>query len=146
MRTKTSTAGNNGFTLLELIIVMVIAGLASAVVIFSIGRIRDSTVFNQEARRIYQTLKRAREIAVIERTDVTVKIDEEAGRYGIERSDGKTLVSRTLPRGTGITGKDIVFFPKGDSSGGVIKLQNEKGQGYAIEVSQVLGRPEIRRL
>ncbi len=125
---------------------MVIAGLASAVVIFSIGRIRDSTVFNQEARRIYQTLKRAREIAVIERTDVTVKIDEEAGRYGIERSDGKTLVSRTLPRGTGITGKDIVFFPKGDSSGGVIKLQNEKGQGYAIEVSQVLGRPEIRRL
>ncbi len=125
---------------------MVIAGLASAVVIFSIGRIRDSTVFNQEARRIYQTLKRAREIAVIERTDVTVTVDEEAGRYGIERSDGKTLVSRTLPRGTGVTGKGSVFFPKGDSSGGVIKLQNEKGQGYAIEVSQVLGRPEIRRL
>ncbi|MEC4676553.1 MAG: prepilin-type N-terminal cleavage/methylation domain-containing protein, partial [Nitrospirota bacterium] len=48
---KTSIAGNRGFTLLELIVVLFIIGLSTSVVVFSIGRLHDKTVFNGESRR-----------------------------------------------------------------------------------------------
>ena len=67
-RTRMSTAGNDsGFTLLELIIVLFIAGLSSAVVIFSISRLHEQTMFNQDTRRIYQTVRYAREMALLQR-------------------------------------------------------------------------------
>jgi general secretion pathway protein H len=145
-RTRTSTAGNDGFTLLELIIVLVIIGLASAVVLFSIGRLHETTLFSQEARRVYQTLNRAREMAVIGRTDIVVRVDEEGQYYGIEHENGQSSGRQTLRKGSELSGKDIVFYPKGNSSGGVVTLRNAKGQGYSIEVNQVLGKPSIRRL
>lgn len=145
-RIRTSTAGSDGFTLLELIIVLVIIGLAAAVVLFSIGRLHETTLFNQEARRVYHTLNRAREMAVIGKTDIVVRVDEEGQRYGIEGDRGASAGTRPLRRGTELSGKDIVFYPKGNSSGGIITLRNAKGQAYAIEVNQVLGKPSIRRL
>jgi len=145
-RTRTSTAGNDGFTLLELIIVLVIVGLAAAVVLFSIGRLHETTLFNQEARRVYQTLIRAREMAVIGKTDIVVEVDEEGRRYGIKGDSGPSSGKPALRQGTELSGKDIVFYPKGNSSGGIITLRNAKGQGYSIEVNPVLGKPSIRRL
>lgn len=146
VRTKTSTAGNDGFTLLELIVVLVIIGLTAAVVLFSIGRLHETTVFSQEARRVYQTLSRARTMALLEKREVVVQVDEEGHRYGIRGSDGPAAGKPALRQATELSGKDIVFYPKGNSSGGVITLRNAKGQGYAIEVNQVLGKPSIRRL
>lgn len=145
-KTRTSTAGNDGFTLLELIVVLVIIGLAAAVVLFSIGRLHETTLFNQEARRVYHTLSRAREMAVIGRTDIVVRVDEEGQRYGIEGDRGPSTGIRTLRQGIQLSGEDIVFFPKGNSSGGTITLRNAKGQAYAIEVNPALGKPAIRRL
>ncbi len=145
-KTRTSTAGNDGFTLLELIVVLVIIGLAAAVVLFSIGRLHETTLFNQEARRVYQTLSRAREMAILGKTDVVVAVDEKTQSYGIGADSRSSAGRRVLRQGTELSGQDIVFYPKGNSSGGTITLRNAKGQGYAIEVNQVLGRPAIRRL
>jgi general secretion pathway protein H len=145
-RTRTSTAGNDGFTLLELIVVLVIIGLSAAVVLFSIGRLHETTLFSQEARRVYQTLNRAREMAVIGRTDIVVRVDEDGRNYSIEGDSGASSGRQTLRRGIELSGKDIIFYPKGNSSGGIITLRNAKGQGYSIEVNQILGKPSIRRL
>ncbi|MBA4371439.1 MAG: type II secretion system protein GspH [Thermodesulfovibrio sp.] len=146
VRTRTSTAGNDGFTLLELIVVLVIIGLSAAVVLFSIGRLHETTLFSQEARRVYQTLGRARTIALLEKKEVVVRVNEEGHSYGIEGDNSPSARNPALRRGTELSGKDIVFYPKGHSSGGVITLRNAKGQGYVIEVNQVLGKPSIRRL
>ena len=147
VRTKTSTAGNsNGVTLLELIVVLFIIGLATAMVVFSAGRMRDNSVFREEARNLYLTAKHAREAAVLERQNVALKIDEEGNRYWLDYGGDRTSEMHTVPRKYPLSGKDLYFFPKGNSSGGLIEIRNEKGQKYAIEVDQVLGTSSIKRL
>jgi len=51
-----------------------------------------------------------------------------------------------VPKKYPLSGKDLYFFPKGNSSGGLIEIRNEKGQKYAITVDQVLGTSSIKRL
>ncbi len=147
VRTKTSIAGNNnGFTLLELLVVLFIIGLASAMVIFSAGRMRDNSMFREEARKLYLTAKHARTAAILERQDVAMKIDEEGNRYWLDYGGDKTSELHTVPKKYPLSGKDLHFFPKGSSSGGLIEIRNEKGQKYAVEVDQVLGTASIKRL
>ncbi len=147
VRIKTSTAGNsNGVTLLELLVVLFIIGLATAMVVFSAGRMRDNSVFREEARKIYLTVKHAREAAILERQDVALKIDEEANRYWLDYGGAKTSEMHMVPKKYPLSGKNLYFFPKGNSSGGLIEIKNEKGQKYAIEVDQVLGTSSIKRL
>ena len=147
VRTKTSTAGNNnGVTLLELLVVLFIIGLATAMVVFSAGRMRDNSVFREEARKIYLTAKHAREVAILERQDVALKIDEEGNRYWLDYGSNKTSEMHAVPKKYPLSGKDLYFFPKGNSSGGLIEIRNEKGQKYAIKVDQVLGTSSIKRL
>ncbi len=146
VKTRTSTAGIKGFTLLELIIVLFIAGMAVAVVVFSAARIHENAVFNDEARRLYQTLKHAREISLMDRTDVAVKIDAPDNKYWIDYGDGKTSDEHSLHEGITVSGSDIVFSPKGSSSGGTVRIVNAKGQGYEIEVDPIQGVPKIKRL
>jgi general secretion pathway protein H len=145
-KTRISTAGNRGFTLLELIIVLFIAGMAVAVVVFSAGRIRENAVFSDEVRRLCQTLKHAREIAIMERTDISVKLDADNNSYWIEYGDGKTSDTHVLRAGLVISGRDVDFSSNGGSSGGTMKIENAKGQTYEINVDPVLGTPKIKRL
>ncbi len=145
-KTRISKAGNRGFTLLELIVVLFIAGMAMAVVFFSAGRVRENALFSDEARRLYQTLNHAREIAIMERTDVSVRIDADNDRYWIDYGNGKTSDTHVLRKGFAISGDDEVFFANGGGSGGTIKIENAKGQAYAITVDPELGTPKIKRL
>jgi len=147
VRIKTSTAGNKrGFTLLELLVVLFIVGIIVSIVAVSVGRLRDKTVFTEEARRMYLTIKHARETAILDRSDVAFRLNEETNTYWLEYASSKPSENHTVPNRFVITGADIFFFPKGNSSGGLIEIRNEKGQKYAIEVNQVLGTSTIKRL
>jgi prepilin-type N-terminal cleavage/methylation domain-containing protein len=147
VRIKTSTAGNkSGFTLLELLVVLFIVGIIVSVVAVSVGRIRDKTVFTEEARRIYLTTKHAREASILERREVAFRLNEETNTYWLDYSTSKPSENHAVPKKFIITGADIFFFPKGNSSGGLIEIRDEKGQKYAIEVNQVLGTSTIKRL
>ena len=147
VRIKTSTAGNRrGFTLLELLVVLFIVGIIASIVAVSVGRFRDKTLFTEEARRIYLTARHAREAAILDRTEVAFRLNEETNTYWLDYPASKPSVSHVVPKKFTITGQDIFFFPKGNSSGGLIEIQNEKGQKYAIEVNKVLGTSSIKRL
>jgi|OpeIllAssembly_1097287.scaffolds.fasta_scaffold05133_4 general secretion pathway protein H len=147
VRIKTSTAGNkSGFTLLELLVVLFIIGIIVSIVAVSVGRLHEKTLFTEEARRIYLTTKHAREAAILERREVVFRLNEETQTYWLDYSASKPSENHAVPRKFTITGADIFFFPKGNSSGGLIEIQNEKGQKYAIEVNQVLGTSSIKRL
>ncbi|MBI5075232.1 MAG: prepilin-type N-terminal cleavage/methylation domain-containing protein [Nitrospirae bacterium] len=147
MRIKTSTAGNKrGFTLLELLVVLFIVGIIVSIVAVSVGSLRDKALFTEEARRIYLTAKHAREAAIIDRTEVAFRLNEETNTYWLDYPASKPSENHAVPKKFTITGTDIFFFPKGNSSGGLIEIQNEKGQKYAIEVNKVLGTPSIKRL
>jgi type II secretion system protein H len=146
VQTKTLTAGNRGFTLLELLFVLLIIGLTAAVVTISTGRLRDKTRFNQEARRLYQTVKHAREISLMERKNIEVRIDDEGTQYWIYYGDDKSSELHSLPQKFSVTGDTVIFFPKGNSSGGSIKINDGKGQEYHIEIDPVLGIASIKRI
>ena len=134
-----------GFTLIELIIVLFIIGLTASVVIISAGKIHEKTVFNEEARKLFLTIKHAREVSLLERRNVEFKIKEDENRYWLDYGDGKTYNLHSIPKKFTITGEAVVFFPKGNSSGGLIKIDNGKGREYTIEIDPVLGMPAIKR-
>lgn len=147
VKIKTSTAGNkSGFTLLELLVVLFIVGIIVSIVAVSVGRFRDKTLFKEEARRIYLTTKHAREAAILDRTEVAFRLNEETNTYWLDYPTSKPSGKHTVSKKFTITGAKIFFFPKGNSSGGLIEIQNEKGQKYAIQVNQVLGTSSIKRL
>lgn len=147
VKIKTLIAGNRGgFTLLELLVVLFIVGITVSVVAVSVARLHDKTLFTEEARRIYLTTKQARESAILDRREVAFKMNEETNTYWLDYQDSKPSENHIVPKKFIVTGADIFFFPKGNSSGGLIEIQNEKGQKYAIEVNPVLGTSTIKRL
>ena len=147
VRIKTSAAGNSkGFTLLELLVVLFIIVLVSSFVALSAGRLRDNALFREEARRIFLTAQHARESAILARQDVVFRIDEEGNRYWLDYGNDRVSEMHMVPKQFSLAGKDLFFFPKGNSSGGLIEIKNEKGRTYAIEVNRILGTPSIKRL
>lgn len=146
VKIKTLTVGNRGFTLFELLLVLFIIGLAASVVMFSGSRMQEKAIFNTEARKLYLTVKRAREISMLERMDISFKVDAEAKSYWIAYGDANTSEKHSLPQKFTIAGEDVIFFPKGNSSGGKIEIDNGKGQKYEVTVDPVFGTASIKRL
>lgn len=139
-------SSQTGFTLFELLLVLFIIGLAASVVMFSGSRMQEKTIFNTEARKLYLTVKRAREISILERMDISFKVDAEAKSYWIAYGDANTSETHSLPQKFTIAGEDVIFFPKGNSSGGKIEIDNGKGQKYEVTVDPVFGTASIKRL
>ena len=139
-------SSQTGFTLFELLLVMFIIGLAGAVVMFSASRLQENTLFNTEARKLYLTVKHAREVSILERRDIVFKVDVEAKKYWIDYGDDKTSEMHSIPQKYVIAGEAVNFFPKGNSSGGKFELDNGKGRKYEVTVDPVLGTTAIKRL
>lgn len=143
---RISQAGNKGFTLLELIIVILIAGIAASIVYVFIGRSYENTVFKETTKRVFLVLRHARETALLEKANVTFRIDEKNNSYWTEKDSSPYGGVHYMPKGTTIRGEDIIFFPKGNSSGGRIKMTDKKERGFYIDVDPVLGTSKIRGL
>jgi general secretion pathway protein H len=146
MKTETLRVGSKGFTLIELIIVLLIIGIAATLVMFSAGRLYKRTVFRQEARKILQTIQHARKTALLERKNTEFKIDEESNTYWIDLGNEDSTKTYALPSQYRLFGETMHFFPKGNCSGGILNIQNEQDRKYQIEVDPVLCRPSIKRL
>ena len=144
--TVKACSSQKGFTLIELLLVLFIIGLAAAVAMSSGSRMQEKALFNTEARKLYLTVKHAREISIIERMDIVFNVDKEAKKYWIAYGDDKTSETHSIPQQFTIAGENVIFFPKGNSSGGRIEIGNEKGQKYEVTVDQVFGTASIKRL
>lgn len=145
VRTRTLSAGNRGFTLFELAVVLFIIGLSLAVVAVSAGRLHEKSVFQEEARRIYLTLQHGRSAALMERKEIVFRINGETGSYWLD-DEGTARNRHAVPGRFVLTGAEVIFFPKGNSTGGAIGLSDEKGTRYEIAVDPVLGTSRIKRL
>jgi type II secretion system protein H len=121
---RTTRPGELGFTLIELMVVIVIIGLASAAVVLAIpnpgGRVRD------EADRFAARTLAVRDAAIIEGRSTRMVIDttgytaERRARGRWEAYGGKGFDTVAFPAGvlasTGETGRAIVTF---DATGAV---------------------------
>jgi prepilin-type N-terminal cleavage/methylation domain-containing protein len=135
-----------GFTLLEIIIVLLIAGIGLSIASVAISRSLEKNVVRRETARVQRTLARARELSLLQRTPHVFALDEEKGTFWIEKNGEITGRIWSVSDRLIIAGKPIKFMTKGNSRGGIITITDMHERGYLIEVDTVTGRAAVGRL
>ena len=136
--------GDGGFTLLELIIVMVILGLLLGLVVSNGAMRRPRLAQEAAARTIAQALRESGARAIAEDRTIRFSLNPASGVWRAGRHHG------AVPRGTavrfrgvalGSTGV-ITFSPDGSASGGRISLASA-GNEQVITVDWLTGRISV---
>jgi len=154
-------AGNSGFTLFELLLVLILIGITASIAFLSIGVAHKKTILRDTARRAYLQIRHAREVSVLEQTVVTVTVGEEGKGYTIstgqppekteDRASGgkggnrRILYSVRLPEGISIEGNELLFYPRGESSGGSLVIRDNDGRAFRIVVEPLSGRVRLTK-
>jgi general secretion pathway protein H len=137
MFAMTYRRGARGFTLIEMIVVLAVLGLALVLVVTH-GPMRSPRLeLDGEARQVAGVLRLARSRAIAEERAVTVAFD--TGGYRLDRGAPVGWTNGVSPAGNGV----ISFTPDGGSSGGVIVLRGGERQ-VAIGVDWLTGRVVVR--
>jgi len=151
---KSSYSGSTGFTLLELMVVLTIIGMASILIAPNVGNI-ESRTFSAQVRQATSLLNYARRIAVVQGQPSTATfyaVLEEGGpgfedenrrgnNIGIWESNAATLRFRdSTERETDIEDRiGITFYPEGGSTGGSLIFSLED-QIVTVVVDPFTGR------
>ncbi len=156
-------ADKAGFTLLEIIIVMVIMGISLGIAGIMISKNKGSVEIKTFTKEISSFLRYARSHAVSEKKMYCLVIEQEEGvlrlfydKKNVEDDEGNgrfaTVMSRTIPDDLEIILQDddskapcIEFFPLGNSTGGVLEISNEKGTTYLISINMITGKIEVEK-
>jgi len=137
----------DGFTLLELIIVLVLLGAAAAVVVPSFTGGILGLQLETSSRDLITRMRQARVDAVSQQAVFRVVLsgeDSKYSKYMLVDEYGRELRSYELPKGISLTAKDqlpltISFYPNGRSSGGSFGLKREGGRELTIRVDPITG-------
>lgn len=141
---------DKGFTLLELIIVMLLVGLMLSLAGVLFSNTLPSSKFGATTREIATTIRHARTLAQLRGENQTLTIDMEARKYGID-----TVTAKDIPPDISIkiidpllgdvqTGKyQFNFPPIGGIEGGTIVLWNSK-KTASIEVDPIVGSTVVK--
>lgn len=116
--TPRSARSRSGFTLLELLIVIVIIGIASAAAFAGWNTFRRSSVVTRSAELVASDIGLTRAYAVQRGEDVTLVADEPNRSYEIRDASGNVLTSRSFEADTDLpltlldvtTGDDEITF------------------------------------
>src|SRR6476646_6649716 len=90
-----SIVRRRGFTLLELIVVLMIAGLVMAIAVPPFASLRDRAAVRTATADLGALFSSARQLAITRRTTVAVVFDTLAGVVQV-RAGGRTLQKRLL--------------------------------------------------
>lgn len=121
---STARRSDEGFTLLEILVVLVIMALIAAQVAPGLAGIASLSE-RRVAGAIGRALERARETAIRQATPIAL--------------DPRSFANR-LPEGFELIGPRLVFFPEGGSSGGQWVLADENGALRRYRVDWLSGQ------
>ncbi len=133
-----------GYTILELIVVIVIAGIMAAVAIPKIGNVSDVDVYTA-ARIIKSDIRYAQQRAMSKFKTTSIRFDGGTDGYEIYTSDG-TVSNKQLPSSSGAlfdATYTIVFDSTGAPDAAKTVVIRSGGQPKSIVVSGATGRASI---
>lgn len=143
------SSGSRGFTLMELLVVLVIAGLAISLVGPAFQRLLPGLTLEAETRKLAALLRHARSQAILSGAPVAISLDAESGGLRLSYREQPYVLpehfSLALEAGPGVTDAavgvtQILFYPRGDSSGGSLNLALDDGRNEAVSVDWLSGR------
>ena len=136
--------GKAGFTLIEMLVVLVILGLALGIVLLR-GPLRSATLdVRTAAAQVAQGMRLARARAIQTDRLVAVAVDANTHLFQVGGSPPQALpntVAITVDGGAGETER-IVFEPDGSASGGRVDLASGGGR-MRVAVDWLTGRVSV---
>ncbi len=160
-----------GFTLIELIIVLVIVGLLSGLVMPRMFQSMTRIELRKAAGDMVSLLRSARDQAYYRKLFIKVSFNPDTGKVSLFRyqraseEDGTSLAGPemvwgllkevALPKSVSIASidkkkdsesedvYDLFFYPAGTSDGGIITLMDKKGRVFKISVDRITGKVRI---
>ena len=159
--------GNDGFTLLELMAVLVVVGLAAGIAMPSISTGLQRWRLRTAALEMNSMLKFTRTQAVAKRQAFQLVLDRSRNLYWLDRPNTvmdaeqaheKGIRLFALPSGVRfgavtLGGQEthadelgMVFSPYGTTMASSVQIVDERGHGYQITLDEVTGRSMIRRI
>ena len=147
-----------GFTLLELLIVLAILAIATAIVGIAVHRGTGGLDLRTFTKEVSATLRYARSHAISEKLTYTFFIWEDKKAYGLyadlphkDISDATPVIYKPVPEKLQPVFKNqgnyirIDFFPQGNSTGGTIEIKGQGEESFIILVNRVTGRVKIQK-
>ena len=139
-----------GFTLVEMIVVLVIIVLGTAIVSFNFSSGNDRTEIKAAARDVVSTLRYARGQSLITHREITVDFDLTGNSYTVSGQDRMYTIPETIAltivtAESEMTGQDqasIRFYPDGSATGGRITLERSTAK-WQIDINWLTGHIEL---
>jgi general secretion pathway protein H len=142
---------SRGFTLVELMVVMVIIALVMGLVATSMSRSVSSAEARAASRKLVASLRYTRARAILDKKEQVFQVDTDNRSY---RAPGRKQVE--LPEGVDVTittarsevtseaVAGIRFFPDGGSTGGHVEL-TVNDREYRVNVAWLTGDVQLER-
>lgn len=138
-----------GFSLIELMVVMMLVTLLFAIVGVSVSRSVEGAEIRNAAREITAGMRHTRGQAIIKRQQQIFQVDADnrtwqaAGREPVELPEGLSItINSARSEMTGENAFGIRFYPDGASTGGSVELLAQERQ-WVINVSWLTGEISI---
>ncbi|NOR20339.1 MAG: prepilin-type N-terminal cleavage/methylation domain-containing protein [Xanthomonadales bacterium] len=151
-RININRISNRGFTLVELMMVMVIIAVVMGLVATSMSSSISSAEARAASRKLVASLRYTRARAILDKQEQVLLVDTEnrsykaPGREQINLPEGVDLtVTTARSELTSESVAGIRFFPDGGSTGGHIELI-VNGREYRINVAWLTGETKLQRL
>ena len=141
--------GQQGFTLLELIVTLLILAIATGLAAPAIGRSAETIRARAEVARFSALLRHTREQAITTRRPHSLTVDPIAHKVAIVAGDDEVRETRALPADLAIEADPppaltVRFEPHGVSSGGSFRVTTGAVR-HRVRVDGLTGRVKAER-
>jgi|GEM_PF-1266013 len=146
---------SGGFTLLEIVLVVLILGILALVTAPVIGRVVGGMGIKTEALKLAEDIRYAQHAALGEGTNFQLALNKSTGTYRVYPLEDNTDIRKEASMGDSVTGISSDFYNSGDmtyitylptgspNEAGTVTLTNQSGGSVSVIVALGTGRVRV---